>query len=102
MNFCFCISLDGLSLVESLDFDSNDGNETFLKTSDKGFCLIKKSLVTKFNYKFSLHAQNIQVIFWSPFHLHIVPLLSDVVLHIVKLNMDFEYEPIGFINTFIH
>ena len=40
-------------------------------------------------YKFSFHAQNIQVIFRSPFHLHIVPLLSDVVLHIVKLNMGF-------------
>ena len=37
-------------------------------------------------YKFSFHAQNIQVIFRSPFHLHIIPLLSDVVLHIVKLN----------------
>ena len=39
--------------------------------------------------KFSLHAQNIQVIFWSPLHLHIDPLLIKVVLNIVKLNMDF-------------
>ena len=37
--FAFVFSLDGLNLVDSLDFDSNDGNETFLTTSDNSFVL---------------------------------------------------------------
>ena len=37
--FAFLFSLDGLNLADSLDFNSNDGNETFLITWDNAFVL---------------------------------------------------------------